>query len=416
MNKTNTPSFRHHILFSLIINALALIAQLIWGAFPLSALAFPIHGYLLLLIISLSVLFCLLLNQSKIRNFFSSYYAAIVSTGTLTVWAIILGLTTQVQASTHAHDWAGSLGIRHMTTFTPFVISYFYLLISLCFATVRRLKQKFSIRNLGFFLNHTGLLLTLYFIGAGATDVKQYTLTVREGQTEWRGVDEKTDKVIELPIAINLQDFVMEEYAPKLAIVHRGTGKVLPEELPQYLDIDTLRPEGKLLNWTIAIDEFFMDGIRANDSTYQEIHMPGSCPAAHITAINTDSGEKLQSWISAGNNMQLYKFLPIGEQSDSLVIAMTQPEPKAFYSDVNVFLRSGETLENKRIEVNKPLAADHWLIYQSDYDKALGTMSITSVFDLVFDPWRKYTIASIIMLALGSLFLFWRVDNRNTNN
>lgn len=405
-------SFKPQILVVLLLNVLGIVGQIIWKAFPLAQLAFPIHGYLFLFVISLAIIFCLILNNSKLGNFFSSYQVAIGSVCALSFWTLILGLTAQVHPQAQAHDWAGHFGLRHMTSFFPFVISYCYLLVCLSFATIRRLRRGFSMRNLGFFINHMGLLLTLYFVGAGAADMKQYTMTVREGQTEWRGIDEKTSKTIELPIAIKLQDFVMEEYAPKLAVIHRGTGKVQPEELPQYLDIDTLKPQGKLLDWQITIDNFFMNGIRANDSTYQEIMMPGACPAAYIRAESKSTGEKLQSWVSAGNNMQLYKFLPIGEKSDSMVIAMTQPEPKAYFSDVDVFLRSGESLENKRIEVNKPLAADHWMVYQSDYDKALGTMSITSVFDLVFDPWRKYTIASVIMLALGSLFLFWRVDNR----
>ncbi|MFV0521504.1 MAG: cytochrome c biogenesis protein ResB [Mangrovibacterium sp.] len=415
MNKAKYSGFKPHILCCLLLNISALLMQFAWGAFPIAQLAFPTHAYLLLLILSLGIIFCFILNKSKIGNFFSSYQAAITSICSLSIWAIVLGLTTQVKPTAHAHDFAGQAGIRHMTDFFPFVLSYCYLIFCLCFATIRRLKRGLSVRNLGFFLNHAGLLFTLYFIGAGAADVKQYSVTVQEGQTEWRGVDEKTGEVTELPIAVRLRDFVMEEYAPKLAVVHRNTGKVLPEELPQYLDIDTLKPEGKLLDWKITIDEFFMNGVRANDSTYQQMQMPGACPAARITAEDMKTGKKQTSWISAGNNMQLYRFLPIGNPKDSIVIAMTQPEPKAFYSDVDVFLRSGESLDNRRIEVNKPLSADHWMIYQSDYDKSLGTMSITSVFDLVFDPWYKYIIASVILLALGCLFLFWRADKHNKN-
>lgn len=414
MPKRSKQHFWKHILFAVVLNVFALMTQFFWGAFPLSKLAFPLHGYMFLLIICVAIICCLILNRSIVGRFFASYQAAIVSTVNISVWAIVLGLTAQISPSAHAHDWAGSIGLRQMTSFYPFVLAYIYLIVSLCFATIKRLKFGFSMKNLGFFFNHMGLLLTLYFTGAGAADTKQYNMTVREGQLEWRAINEATGKATELPIAIKLQDFVMEEYAPKLAIVHRGSGKVQPEELPQYFNIDTLQPQGKLLDWKIEINEFFMNGIRANDSTYQEISMPGACPAAFITAENVNTGEKLRSWISAGNNMQLYKFLAIGEKSDSLVIAMTQPEPKAFYSDVDIFLKSGESISNQRIEVNHPFAADHWMIYQSDYDKALGTMSITSVFDLVFDPWRKYTIGSIIMLAIGSLFLFWR--NKSTIN
>lgn len=406
MTQIKHSNFTAHILCAVLLQTLALTAQVIWGGFAIGKLAFPIHGYLFLLIITLAVIFCLILNQSKIGKFLASYQAAIVSICMLAFWAIVLGLTTQISPTSHAHDWAGELGLRQMTSFIPFVVCYVYLMICLTFATINRWKKGFSWRNVGFFCNHAGLLFTLYFIGAGAADVKQYTMIVTEGQTEWRATNDKTGETIELPIAIKLHDFVMEEYAPKLAIVHRGTGKVQPEERPEYFDIDTLRPKGKLMDWEIEVQQFFVNGIRANDSTYQEIPMPGACPAAFISAQNTRTGETKSSWISSGNNMQLYKFLAIGEKSDSLVIAMTQPEPKAFYSDVEVFLKSGEHVELQRIEVNNPLSADHWMVYQSDYDKALGTMSITSVFDLVFDPWRIYTIISVLLLAVGSLFWY----------
>ncbi|MFV0290318.1 MAG: cytochrome c biogenesis protein ResB [Mangrovibacterium sp.] len=414
MNNTKVHSINISLWVIIVLNLLGGFCQFILGAFSIRSLAFPNHTYLFFFVVSLSIIFGQILNKSKIGILLSSYQSALLSIANLTFWAIILGITTQFSTTAHSHDLLGHAGVRQMTTFYPFVFAYIYLLICLSFATVRRFRLQFTLRNIGFFLNHAGLLFTLYFIGAGAADVKQYTMTVQEGKTEWRGVEEKSGEVAELPIAIKLHDFTMEEFAPKLAVVHRGSGKVMPEELPEYLDIDTLKLKGDLLEWEIVIHDFFMNGIRANDSTYQEIMMPGACPAAFISAKNSKTGEFKKSWISAGNNMQLYKFLPIGNEIDSLVIAMTQPEPKAFYSDVDVYLKSGDNILNQRIEVNHPLSADHWMIYQSDYDKALGTMSITSVFDLVFDPWRIYIIISTLMLVIGSLFLFWRVDKHKS--
>ena len=58
------------------------------------------------------------------------------------------------------------------------------------------------------------------------------TMTVSEGNVEWRGTTNKGE-IIEMPLAIQLDSFVIEEYEPKLVVIDSQTGRILPESKPE---------------------------------------------------------------------------------------------------------------------------------------------------------------------------------------
>lgn len=80
--------------------------------------------------------------------------------------------------------------------------------------------------------------------------------------------------------------------------------------------------------------------------------------------------------------------------------------PKRFASEVTVHTKNGEVIPAV-IEVNKPLQADGWKIYQYDYDEEKGTESEISVFELVREPWQPFVRAGILMMLAGALCLFF---------
>lgn len=55
-------------------------------------------------------------------------------------------------------------------------------------------------------------------------------MTTRMGSAEWRATDDK-GQLIELPLAIELKDFTIDEYPPKLMLIDNETGRTLPENL-----------------------------------------------------------------------------------------------------------------------------------------------------------------------------------------
>ena len=58
--------------------------------------------------------------------------------------------------------------------------------------------------------------------------MQRLKMTTRIDNAEWRAMDEH-GKLIELPLAIELKDFTIDEYPPKLMLIDNETGRTLPE-------------------------------------------------------------------------------------------------------------------------------------------------------------------------------------------
>lgn len=377
------------------------ILQLTVGAFDFFLLQSPVN----LILGGAIVLFLVIFSFARKTSFyqwFSGVPFSVTIIGALLILSLIMGLTPQVSNSHFLNDDIFSrLGFRQVTTSWPFVLIYFVALLSLGSLISRRLIS-FKIQDYAFYLLHIGLWLLLFTAGLGAADVKRYVMHVREGEVEWRVYSENGD-VLELPIAIQLNDFEMEEYPPKLAIIDRGTGEPQPISKPDFLQLDMKRPQGVIDGWDIEIKEYIHQAIRNSDSTYREVPMPGSSPAAKVLAKNKKTGEIHEGWVCGGNIAQLYMTLALDSQYS---VVMTRPEPKKFSSDIKVFMEDG-TEEQAVLEVNKPLRIGSWTIYQYGYDNDAGRLSTYSSMELVYDPWLYPVYAGIILLAMGSVCMLW---------
>ena len=393
--------YKESLVFIVGIAFIGSILQYLTGPFDFFLLQFPVNLILGILLITMLGLFSLA-RKTVFYQWFSGVPFAVTCIGGVLAFSLIMGLTPQViRIDPHDTGLFTRLGFRQMTTSWPFVLLYLTTLLSLGALIIRRLIA-FRKEDYAFYLNHIGLWILLFAAGLGAADTKRYVMHVREGETEWR-VYSETDEVLELPIAIQLNDFDMEEYPPKLTIIDRESGELQPANEPDFFSIDQKRPKGQLMDWDIQLEEYIHQAIRNSDSTYHEVPMPGATPAARITATNRFTGTVQSGWVCGGNLAQLYMILPLDEE---FCIVMTQPEPKRFLSDINVYTEEGGT-RHTILEVNKPLRIGHWTIYQYGYDNDAGKMSTYSSMELVYDPWLYPVYAGIILLAAGSVCLLW---------
>lgn len=94
-------------------------------------------------------------------------------------------------------------------------------------------------------------------------------MTTKTGQAEWRALDEN-QKMRELPLAIELQDFTIDEYPPKLMLINNETGEALPSKKPENLLIEENFHTGRLLDWEIGIEKENTSGCQCSDSGYVE--------------------------------------------------------------------------------------------------------------------------------------------------
>ncbi len=411
MNITNRTfwqfpwQYKESIVFVGGIVCVGFALQLAIGAFNFELLRWPVN----ILLGGIILLFLLLFSikrKSPFYLWFSGVPLAVTLIATLVILGIIMGLTPQVISGGIHDNLPSRLGFTRMTSAWPFVLVYFVTLLSLGALIIRRIFS-FKIKDYSFFLNHIGLWLLLFSAGMSASDLKRYVMHIREGETEWRVYNDRNE-ILDLPIAIELNDFYMEEYPPKLTVINRETGAVQPENKPGYFQIEEKQQKGNLGGWDIVLKEYIHSAVRNSDSTYREVHMPGSSPAARIKAFNPQTGTHAEGWVCSGNMSQLYKVLSLDDQ---YCIAMTRPEPKRFVSDVNVFSEDGHQ-GHALLEVNKPYKLGHWMLYQYGYDNEAGNLSTYSSIELVYDPWVVPVYVGIVLLALGSICMLWTGNKR----
>ncbi|MDD4778125.1 MAG: cytochrome c biogenesis protein ResB [Fermentimonas sp.] len=347
-------------------------------------------------------------KKSRIVRWLSTVYSTLPAIALLLVLCIKLGLIPQLPVTADESqlpfDLFSYLGWYQMTTSWPFVLTCFYLLIILGFTTLRRTGRKQSWRDIGFYLNHLGLFIALLGGILGSADLERLTMTVSEGNVEWRGTTHRGD-VVEMPLAIQLDSFIIEEYEPKLVLIDTQTGRILPDTRPESYMYEGIGKKTQLAGIYLEITDYLPHAAVFRDSIHSNIvpmQMEGAATALKVKATYESTAQPVEGWISNGSYIFPHSTLQVDENRS---LAMPPQEVKRYSSHVTLYTDEGNT-EKAVIEVNKPLSVNNWMIYQYSYDDSKGKYSDTSVFELVYDPWLKFIYIGIAMLLAGAIYLF----------
>ena len=414
MNKANKPIWEtpwgyiegFYVAFGIALSGFLL--QIVIGNVQLNAFQYPVNLIIGLIFIITLVVCHVLFKRSAIVKWLSSVYSTVPAIVVLLGIVIILGIVPQfVSHATHhdiPHNLAGLFGWYQMTTSWTFIFVGYFNLIILGFTILNRTRRKFTWHEIGFYLNHVGLFLAFMGGMLGSADISRRRMSVDEGNVEWRATDQ-LQNIVELPIAIQLDTFMIEEYPPKLMIVDIETGKVLPEKRPATYVYDENNTSTKLLGYSVDVLSYLPDAAIMRDSL-NSFAVPysseGATHALRVRVGHEDMDDPVVGWVSNGSYLFPHSVVYINEEK---AIVMPRQEVKKYTSHVHVFTEKGDSKEAV-IEVNKPLTVDNWKIYQLSYDESKGKYSQTSVFELVSDPWLPIVYAGIIMLLAGSLYLF----------
>lgn len=366
--------------------------------YPLNAIAGGLFIFLLIMIYIAG-------RKVAALQWFYSLTASITSLTAWMVLIIIMGLTRQVASSatvTHGGLLSG-LGFMQMTVSWPFILLFLYFLSVLGLVTIRKMSR-FRWQDIPFILNHAGLFITLLAAILGNGDLQRLRMTVPLNEAEWRATDE-AGNMQELPLAIELKSFTIDEYPPKLLLIDNTDGNALPVNNPQNLLVETAPLSGNLLDWEIEVTDLLpMAACIANKDTvnFVSFHSEGATTALFVKARNLKAAIEKSGWVSCGSFMFPYVSLAL---TDEVSLVMPEREPKRFASEVIIYTQQKEQAEAV-IEVNKPFSMGGWKIYQLSYDNTKGKWSRLSIFELVKDPWLPLVYAGILMMLLGSVCLF----------
>jgi hypothetical protein len=294
------------------------------------------------------------------------------------------------------HGTLASLGLFGLTASPPFAFLFLALLMSLSAAGAKGLLKP---RKPVFVLNHLGLFLALAGLGLGASDRERHFMTVSEGHVEWRAdaAAGGGSAPPELPVAVRLDDFDMEEYPASLALIDRNTGVPLPEAAPVTYALDGAGSES-LPGFELEVLEFLPKAAPVGGGAFARAVLKASAQAARVRVRPSGGGAAAEGWVSSGSSMVPPAYMVLGEER---VLVMTGAAPRRFVSKVKVFTREGVEAE-REVEVNSPLTAGPWRVYQYGYDTAAGPMSLWSRFLLVGDRWRPVSRAGFVLWFLGA--------------
>ena len=167
------------------------VGPVVWEAF-----AWPANGIVLAGFLAIIAAIFLLRNKVYACRFIGTYQAAIPTLVYAVGLTIIMGLTRQTVNGT----W-----LNNMLTFWPFVLTYVYMAVILGVVILRRL------RDIPFLLNHLGLFLAMTTATLGNADMQRLKMITTVGESEWRALTQE-GAVREMPLAIELKQFIMETY------------------------------------------------------------------------------------------------------------------------------------------------------------------------------------------------------------
>lgn len=406
------------------------LGPLEWGLF-----AWPANFITLILFVFLLIVAFLLRKRSYFCLFMSTMQAAIPAIAAAAILTLIMGVTKQVAEGKRPMD---PLGLTKMLSFWPFILVYVWMTAILGEVTISQIAR-FSWRRFPTLVSHVGLFIILTCGTLGSADMLRVKMYCETGQPEWRGLD-AFNNVHQLPVAIQLEKFTIDEYPPKLMLIDK-TGRPLPQDKPENLLVDNGMKSGQLLDCKIDIlkridnavpvmlskmigkmPEGMMGNIRMdslgqarNKDGYIASDASGSACALLVRVTrgvnangSSDShlikGQKqvMTGWITSGSYLFPYQALRL---KDGRMLAMPNREPRRFASLVNIYTQSGQNIQTE-IEVNKPFTIEGWKIYQLSYNEQMGKWSNLSVFELVTDPWLPVVYIGIFMLLIGAVGMF----------
>ena len=385
----------------LILVGLAL--QYSVGPLDWSAFAFPINAICLVLYLAFLALIYALRHRVRLFSFFFTTEAAVPTLVYAALLTVAMGLTRQVAPHERAID---PIGLTRMLSFWPFVLIYGRLTGIVGLIAIRQILH-FRLRELPSLLSHLGVFIAIVAATLGSADMERVKLTASMDMPEWRATHEQG--FLELPLAIQLEKFTIDEYPPKLLIINSKTGKSIPAKNPEIVLVDKHFREGKLLKWRIRVRQNLP--LAAPVVTSDTVRYVGWGSSGAVTALLVEAqpmegdravGKPLVGWVTCGSYLFPFQELKL---TKDLSLVMARREPERYASRIHVYTRSQKNIV-ATVEVNKPVSVDGWRIYQLSYDESMGRWSETSTFELVKDPWLPAVYVGIYLLLAGAVLTF----------
>lgn len=288
-----------------------------------------------------------------------------------------------------APAWLRRIGLGDPLSSLPFAVALLAVVANLAVSLGRRLRA--GPDRLRFAVLHAGLLIAIVGGTAGHGGLVKARFSLLEGGPPAVQVQAEDGTPVALPVAIALEDFVLERFPPMLLLEAGGTlrrGETL------------LGPgaEERLGGLTVGVRTWLPAAAVVADRPVA-FRDPAANPAAEVVVRDATGRELGSGWLHPPGPVGAALFLAL---PDGRTLHLEPPRPRRFLAQVRV---EGQPRE---IAVNRPLRLDGWAVYLLSYDEALGPASRTAVFEAVEDRALPAVYLGIALLLLGVLWHLWR--------
>ena len=261
-----------------------ILLQFCVGAINWALFSFPVNAVVLAALLLVVAVGSALRGKVYVLEFLTGGSSGIVAIAYAAAMTVIMGLLPQTAGQSTA-----MFGLANMLSWWPFALVYLWLTLIVGIVGLRDLALlvKGRKRSVASVLSHVGLFVAIVCGTLGNADVQRLKMSVKVGSPEWRACDE-TGKVVELPLAIELHRFAIEQYPMQVVIVDNVSGKTVSDS-----------------PWTVSMTrqlEYAAPNVADSvDVDYVEWHSVGAASAAFVEAVNSDNGQRKQGWISCGS-------------------------------------------------------------------------------------------------------------------
>lgn len=366
-----------------------------WAVGPLywDIFAWPANIILLALYVLLLAAAYILRGQVYAVRFLMSWRSAVPAIAYAVVLTVVMGVTRQVSDSSEPQE---SIGISKMLNFWPFILTYVWMSAVVGLVALRQFCH-FRPEGLPSLASHLGLFIVLVAGTLGSADMRRMKMYCEVGRPEWRVLDERQNAV-ELPVAVQLNKFIMEEYPPRLIVIdNRSQQPVMVQGKPLSFTLDSTFRSGQAGNWLITLKNRRGEDIVEVAADWHPQWKARVPRETHVEGL-----------VGCGNYRMPPQMMALGHDR---TLAMAEREPKRYASEVEIMTRKGDHFA-ATIDVNKPVTVDGWKIYQYSYNTQMGKYSNYSVLEFVADPWLPAVYVGIGLLAAGAVGMFFIAGRR----
>lgn len=405
--KEGSWGYKQSIVIGITLLLLGLAMQVLVGnqfkinlQWPFNFIVFSIH-------IVVCIFFFLFFKTTAFVRWITRVPASIVSIVMVLFLTMLIGTIPQTVENNN-NAIIELLGLNKITQTWYFLLVVFFFSTCLLMVSIKRVSLGF-ISNLGFIANHLGLYIALNAGIFGSGDLIRYTMELKEGKISWVAND-ANNKAVVMPIAIVLEDFVMDEFPPKLAIINQKGDLLTKKGKNLFLVNKGLKAELEN-NYQVEVISYIPEAVKF-DSSYRSVNEEGATPAVYVKVSNDKMNFKSEGWLASGTFLYDQQYIKLDKHQYLIV---TKPEPKKFSSKIKIF-----TVDKKEyqtvLEVNKPFEVMGWKLYQLSYDERFGKYSTTSTIELVKDPWLPVVYLGVFMMISGAVYLFFIGNIKSKNN